>query len=202
MSHITRQILLQIVEQYHPASVGALRDLLIKSKIEFTDEELVGLVGQLSGEKVLVLGNPKPDSFMGFLAEYDRAPWLYPMILLPLVESFLVLYPSQEPVSVFLRVVLGLGLLGFMPGHAAVRALFPREPLSVLEKLLLSIFLSVIISISLGTILGSVFLFEAGTNVLLLSSVTILFTVIAGYRTFTTLEKQDREIAEKANSSL
>ena len=197
MSHISRQIILHVIDEQHPSSVGQLRDYLKLRGVEFTDQELLGFVNQLSSEGALILGNPKPGSFMSFLAEYDRALWIYVIIFLPLAESLLVLYGSQETVLVIFRLILGLGLLGFMPGYCAVRALFPQPSLTYLERIILSIFLSLIISITLGTLLGSVLLFETGTNVLLLSSITILLAVIAGYRTVNSSENQNREIVRK-----
>ncbi len=82
------------------------------------------------------------------------------------------------------RIVLGLGVLGFLPGYSSQRALFPGKDLPILEQLLLSIFLSIIISVSIGISLGFVFLFRPELNVALLSLYIFVVTLVAGYRSF------------------
>lgn len=188
MSHISRQIILHIIDEQHPSSVGRLGEILKSRGIEFTDQELLDYVSRLTSEGVLALGNPRPLDFLGFLAEYNQTSWIYVTVMIPLVESFLVLFDSQNPILVFFRLILGVLLLAFLPGYCGIRALFPQKSPALLERVILSIFLSLIISISIGTILGSVLLFESATNVLLLTSITILLAVTAAYRNFNSLK--------------
>jgi uncharacterized protein DUF1616 len=155
-------------------------------------EGSLGFAGELESQGVVVFSGKCPESFLAFLADRDRVPWLYASTILSLAESLLVIYGSQAQPFALLRLVLGLVLLGFAPGYLAVRAIFPLHPPSTLEMLILSIFFSVMISIGIGTILGASSLFQGESNVLLLAFVTICMGLIAAHRTFTMSKKQGR----------
>ena len=193
MPRITRKILLEAIDKYHMESIGSIREQLKKKQIDFTDDELVRLVRELGSDGTIVLRELEPESFSSYLGENNQAWWLYGVVMVALIESFLVVYASQDQLVITLRALLGLVLLGFLPGYSATRAVFPRVQFPFLERLILSIFLSVMVSIGIGTLLGAVFLFQSAANALLLSSATILLAVIGAYRSFKLPDKQVEE---------
>lgn len=108
--------------------------------------------------------------------------WVYAAMTVSVAQYFLVLDDPQEAPLRFLRLVFGIGLLGFVPGYLTLRTAFPQTGLAVLEQVVLSVFLSILISVSLGVILGAVSLFQSNSNALLLSSYTVASAVAAAYR--------------------
>src|SRR5438445_11415353 len=94
------------------------------------------------------------DSFPRFLLDACNSWWVYGVVSISILELFLVAYPTQNTLLVSLRRMFGLGLLGFLPGYSTVQILFPTNELHVLERLLLSIFLSLVISRGIGAALG------------------------------------------------
>jgi len=175
-------------------SIGSIREQLKKKQIDFTDDELVRLVRELGSDGTIVLRELEPESFSSYLGENNQAWWLYGVVMVALIESFLVVYGSQDQLVTTLRAILGLVLLGYLPGYSATRAIFPRVQFPFLERLILSIFLSVMVSIGIGTLLGAVFLFQSAANVLLLSSTTVSLALIGSYRSFRVPDKPVEEL--------
>ena len=161
-----------------------------RANLEFTDEELIDLISQLSSEGHIDLRPPEgSSSFSEFLADYSTSWWVYSILLLSLLEMLLVLYGSPNQVLVLVRQFLGLALLGFFPGYSTLKALFPYSELTILEQTALSIFLSILVSILAGTILGSFLLLQATSNVIVLTEFTSLMTLAASYRSFSYSKK-------------
>ena len=194
MPRLTRRILLEAINKYHLESIGSIREHLRQRQITFTNDELVELVRELSSDGTIVLRELKAESFSGYLGENTQVWWLYGVVIVALIESFLVVYGSQDQLVTTLRAILGLVLLGYLPGYSAARAIFPRVHFPFLERLILSIFLSVMVSIGIGTLLGAVFLFQSAANVLIISSATILLGLIGAYRSFRVPEKPVEEL--------
>ena len=187
-------MLLEAIDKYHLESIGSIREHLRQRQITFTNDELVELVRELSSDGTIVLRELKSESFSGYLGENNQVWWLYGVVIVALIESFLVVYGSQDQLVTTLRAILGLVLLGYLPGYSATRAIFPRVQFPFLERLILSIFLSVMVSIGIGTLLGAVFLFQSAANVLLLSSTTVSLALIGSYRSFRVPDKPVEEL--------
>jgi len=194
LPRLTRKILLEAIDKYHLESIGSIREHLRGRQIYFADDELVGLVRELGSDGTIVLKELKYESFPGYLGENNQVWWLYGVVMVSLVESFLVVYGSQDQLVTTLRAILGLVLLGYLPGYSATRAIFPRVQFPFLERLILSIFLSVMASIGIGTLLGAVFLFQSAANVLIISSATVFLGLIGAYRSFKVPEKPVEEL--------
>ena len=184
MPRLTKKILLEAIDKYHIESIGSIREYLKSRQIDFTDDELVRLVRDLSSDGTIILKELKPESFSNYLGENNQVLWLYAIVMVCVLECFLVISDAQDQFVITLRAILGLVLLGFLPGYSATRAVFPRVEFPFLERMILSIFLSVMVSIGIGTLLGAVFLFQSAANVLLLSSATVFLAMIGAYRSF------------------
>jgi uncharacterized membrane protein len=103
-------------------------------------------------------------------------------------ETVLVFENVQAGVGAVVRLLLGLGLLGLLPGYCTVQILFPGDRLPFFEQALLSIFLSVIISIASGVILGAGYYFTGVSSVVALSGYTIAAVLLAGHRRYSLMK--------------
>ena len=188
MTNIRRELVIEFLQKYHPSSVTELRTRLASEGIRSSDDDLFQIIRELQGEGEIRLLIPVSlDSFPRFLADWSNSWWFYATILIPFVEIFLVRYNVQDPLLGSLRLGFGLGLLGFLPGYATVRVLFPKNPLSLLEQILLSVFLSVVVSIALGVVLGAGYLINGSSSVFLSSGYTIAVSILAAYRRYSAL---------------
>ncbi len=108
---------------------------------------------------------------------------------IPVAEMALVASNSPEPVLSLLRKILGLLILGFLPGFLTVRALFPEAMMPRLEIALVSIFLSLVVAVGTGMVLG-LGPFFLPTNVsFALTGYSVLCALGAGYRNFSSNRK-------------
>lgn len=160
-----------------------------RANLECSDEELFELIGQLSLEgSIKSYRLSGPSSFLDFLADFSVSWWVYAILYLTLAEMFLVLYGSSSLILILSRQLLGLALLGFFPGYSTLRLLFPNGKITLLERIVLSIFLSVVVSILSGTILGSALLLDTNSNIIVLTAITISTTLGASYRSFSRMD--------------
>jgi hypothetical protein len=185
LTNIRKELVLAFVQKYHPSSVSDLKRRLNQEGIRSTDSDLIEVVRELEAEGAITLQPFSiPGSFAGFLFNPDRAWWIYLIVISSALEALLVVANVQSGPGWIVRLLLGLGLLGLMPGYSTVQILFPGDRLPFLEQALLSIFLSVIVSISLGVALGAGYFFTGVSSVIALSVYTIAAVIIAGYRRY------------------
>jgi len=165
---------------------------LKRADLKWSDEELVDLVDQLSSEGSIGFQASVSSSFPEFLTDPFHSWWVYLVLLMSGAELLLVDYGPSNQISVLFRQVLGLALLGFLPGYSTFRVVFPQSELTIIERIVLSIFLSILVSIISGTILGSVLLFKAATTVIVLTAFTFVMTLVASYRSFALSKEKSR----------
>jgi hypothetical protein len=188
LANIRRELILDFLRKYHPSSVTELKSRLANEGVRSSDEDLLNIIRELQRDGDIRLLIPVSlDSFPRFLSDTSNSWWIYATVLISLAEIFLVRYNVQDPFFGGIRLLFGLGLLGFLPGYATVQVLFPRDQVSLLERILLSIFLSVIVSIALGVSLGAGYLFTPMSGVLLSSTYAIVASILAGYRRYSSL---------------
>jgi uncharacterized membrane protein len=122
-------------------------------------------------------------SFLQFLGRFQHVWWFYAALLISVVETVLVLFAPQVTIFAPVRLTIGLGLLGYVPGYLTIRALL-LENLSALERLVMSVFLSVAISVSIGIALGVGPFFQASNGVFALSLYTQASAILAAYQSY------------------
>ena len=192
MPALTKEQLLAIIREQRPSSIATLRSHLKRADLKWSDEELVDLVDQLSSEGSIGFQASVSSSFPEFLTDPFHSWWVYLVLLMSGAELLLVDYGPSNQISVLFRQVLGLALLGFLPGYSTFRVVFPQSELTIIERIVLSIFLSILVSIISGTILGSVLLFKAATTVIVLTAFTFVMTLVASYRSFALSKEKSR----------
>jgi hypothetical protein len=182
---LTKEAILAVVGKRHPSTIADLKKCLEDERIEVRDQELLPLIKQMQSRGEIRLYLPaRASSFEEYLTSYWDTWWVYLAVIVAVSESFLVFLESQTGPLFFLRMVFGVGLLGFVPGYMTVRILFPGGQINVLEQLLLSVFLSVLVSITFGVVLGLGPFFLPSYNTLLISLYVLAAAPIAAYRTY------------------
>ena len=185
LTNIRRETVLVCLQKYHPSSISELKKRLNEEGIRSVDEDLLEIVRKLQSDGEIGLLDPVMlDSFPRFLLDASNSWWVYGVVSISILELFLVAYPTQNTLLVSLRLMFGLGLLGFLPGYSTVRILFPTNELHTLEKLLLSIFLSLVISIAIGAALGAGYFFTGVSSVLASTGYVIVATFFASHRRY------------------
>ncbi|OLD14961.1 MAG: hypothetical protein AUI50_03680 [Crenarchaeota archaeon 13_1_40CM_2_52_14] len=185
MPALSKEAILAVVEERHPSTLADLKKCLEDKMIEVNDAELLPLIKQMRSKGEIRLYLPaRASSFEEYITSYWDTWWVYLAVVVAVSESFLVFLESQSGPLLFLRIVFGVGLLGFVPGYLTVRIIFPRGKISVLEQLLLSVFLSVLISIAVGVLLGLGPFFLPSYNTLLMSLYVLVASPVAAYRSY------------------
>jgi hypothetical protein len=193
LTNIRRELVIEFLQKYHPSSVTELKSMLVQEGIRSSDEDLLDIIGELQqNEEIRLLVPVSLDSFLSFLGDTSNSWWIYATLLVSLAEILLVRYNALDPILGGLRLLFGLGLLGFLPGYATVQILFPKDQVSLLEQVLLSVFFSVIVSIALGVLLGAGYFFSPVSVVLLSGIYAIVASFLAGYRRYSALRGSRR----------
>ena len=185
MANIRKELVSDFIRRYHPRTIQDLIQRIEDAGIASTSDAIIEAVHELQLEgEVGIYSETRAESFISYLSDFHRVWWFYGCVSVSLIVPLLVVYSNTTIVLALLRGILGIALLGYLPGYATVKALFPRDRLSSLEYALLSIFLSVAVSIAIGVILGAGYVFTGIANALGSASFTIVASFLAGYREY------------------
>jgi len=190
LPELTKEAIAAIIAKRHPPTLAILKKCLEDEGIKVSDEKLLTLIGQMQSDGEIKLHPAaKAGSFEEYLTSYRDTWWIYLTMVVAVSESLLVFSQSLTGPLLLLRIVFGLGMLGFIPGYLTVLTILPGRQMSILEQLALSIFLSVLISITIGVLLGLGPFFQPSINIFLLSVYVISADFAAGYRSYDFLRK-------------
>ena len=154
------QIIIRTVETTKPQSVQQLIDrvqeMTLKSK-----QEIINRIMQLQQQEKISLKPPQtstPEKFSSFMRS-NQALWYWITLTLTIITAVVVFtVPEDVYPLVYLRYLLGIIFILWLPGYAFIKALFPKQlPLKTSEKELDAIeriALSVGMSIALVPIVG------------------------------------------------
>jgi Protein of unknown function (DUF1616) len=188
LANIRKELVLSYIRKYHPATIQDLKSVLVKEGIRSTDQDLLKAVQELQSDGTISLHYLRSEnSFASFIGDFYGSWWVYFTILASITE---VVFVAYQPTALSLqvsRMVLGLILLGALPGYATVQLVFPGKELRELEQLLLTIFLSVTISIGIGVALGFAYIFTALNSTIVSAGYCIVVSLMARYRQYTRL---------------
>ena len=185
--------ILEIVNNNEINTVDELVELII-ADTGFTRKDALDKVLELENKGRLRLTSP-PDDIPVMINEYllsKHAVWFWIMMVLSIgaIISVFVINEENTPL-IFIRYVLGVLFILFLPGYSLVKALFPPREIDYLERTVLSMG----ISISLVPVVGMILNYTPwGIRLipvtLFLLILTTTFTVIALIREFSLVRNQ------------
>lgn len=183
MADIRKELVLSYIQKYRPSTIEDLRRKLANDGIGSTDEALLDAIRELHSDGSLKSHYPhETGSFFSLLGDVYSSWWIYLAAAMSIVELLLVSYTPSQFFLVFMRMIFGFVILGFLPGYTTVRCLFPGRELREFEQLFLSVFLSVAISIGIGVALGFAYVFTAVNSVLFSTGYIVITSFLAIYR--------------------
>jgi len=190
LPELTKEAIAAIVAERHPSTLAILKKCLEDERIKVSDEKLLPLIRQMQSDgEIKLYPAAKAGSFEEYLTSYWETWWIYLTMAIAVSESLLVFTQSLTGALLLLRIVFGLGMLGFIPGYLTVLIIFPGRQINNLERVALSIFLSVLISITMGVLLGLGPFFQPSINIFILSVYVISADFAAGYRSYDFLRR-------------
>ena len=190
MPELTKEAIAAIVAERNPSTLAILKKCLEDERIKVSDEKLLPLIRQMQSDgEIKLYPAAKAGSFEEYLTSYWETWWIYLTMAIAVSESLLVFTQSLTGALLLLRIVFGLGMLGFIPGYLTVLIIFPGRQINNLERVALSIFLSVLISITMGVLLGLGPFFQPSINIFILSVYVISADFAAGYRSYDFLRR-------------
>ena len=123
------QTITKLIEKEKPNSVQQLVQL-VKAETSQPEEEILAQITQLQNKGIIKLkGSPRPPSQT--LSSYLRKPgayWYWTTITLAVVTALCVLTIAEDAYPLaYIRYILGLIFILFLPGYGLAKALFPKH---------------------------------------------------------------------------
>lgn len=152
-----KELITQRVRAEKPRTVRDLFEIVRIRRPALSEEDFIHTVAELkeSGALELEMPPPRVDSYSAYLGVRDENAWFY-LVVLATLATFLAIYvlSSRYPV-VIVRWIVGSVFVLFLPGYAAIQALFPEgKELDNIERFALTIGLSLAITPLIGLILN------------------------------------------------
>jgi len=158
----TKDIIIKTINEQKPQTTRQLIRFVQKTT-NLAEEEIIKVLNQLEAEDKLHF-NVKPEtsiSFGTYLFSFESA-WYWTIIAVALVTTLTVFTIPQDwyPIA-YVRNVLGVIFVLFLPGNAFVKAIFQKkvpiktssESLDNIERFVLSIAMSIALTPMVGLIL-------------------------------------------------
>jgi len=121
-----KEFMIQRIKAENPLTVRDLFEIVSKKRSTLAEEEFIQSIKELKedGTLELELPTPKVDSYLAYLKLRSENAWFH-LVVSASLATILAIYvmPSAYPIVIF-RWVLGLVFVLFLPGYAAVQALF------------------------------------------------------------------------------
>jgi hypothetical protein len=157
-----KDLILLTVRKRNPDTIEQLITQIIQDNKQLSDDEIISLLHELEDEKKLRLAEAIfPMSFKDYIFSF-KAAWYWVTIVLSLL-AFIVFFTVNEsfvPV-IYLRNILGLVFVLYLPGYALVKTLYPLNvplktrsiTLDSIERIVLSLGLSIVVTTLSGLLL-------------------------------------------------
>ena len=160
-----------------------------------TKDKFADLVQQLirRGQIDAYDDSARGSNLQNYLAAWEKSLWFYASIIAS-VSSALAVYmiPPNSPL-LFLRWVLGLLFVLFLPGYVALQALFPSAEFDGFDRLALSVGLSIVLDMFSGLALNyTPWRIRLAPILLLLGTLTTCLAILALARQFQALRRGSR----------
>jgi hypothetical protein len=187
------ETILKVINDKKPQSVKQLTTML-KENLEIEEKEIIKSVLKLQAEGIIKLENQaSPQSLATYLKNRD-AIWYWMTIAAGALTAVLVFTISENVYPWFyVRNVLGVIFVLFLPGYAFIEALFPASipaekstgNIDTIERIVLSIALSIALIAIVGLLLNfSPWGLNLTAMILSLLAFTLVFATVAVARKY------------------
>jgi len=133
---ILDQLILETIKEENPKNVEELVEIVCKKSSKVSKSTVQKHVEKLEeGGKVKLIEEHSP----------RKRLWLWIVIALTVTTNILVFLVSEQSVLIPIRWVVGYSFCFFIPGYCAVKVLFPKKELDIVETVLISVALSLAI---------------------------------------------------------
>jgi len=145
------QIILEVINEKKPQSVKHLTKIL-NEDFDFTDEEIIESVLKLQTEGTILFENQNLQSRnLRTYLKSGAAIWYWVTIVVIILATLVFILSESIYPWIYVRNVLGLIFILFLPGFAFIKALFPN--LEEIEHIALSIGMSIALVSTAGLLL-------------------------------------------------
>jgi hypothetical protein len=178
LAYLAQRGEVQVRDLYEALQIGAPKT---------TEKEVTDLVWRLAAEGKVDLAQVRPTStsLVGFLRMWELNLFFYISVVFSLAAVLAVyLFPSNFPFIIF-RWIVGLLFVLFVPGYAAVEALFGFAELDLFELIALSVGFSVTLTMFVGLLINyTPWGITLTPIVIALTALTILLDIVALLRRY------------------
>ena len=147
------QVIRALIESHHPEDVNQL-SLLVGQKLGIAESEALDLLLSLEGDGKLIFFDKKSDTFLEHLKDV-KSSWFWAYTAITVMSAITNIYVTGagNPL-IYLRQVLGVLYVVFLPGYALVKVLYPLNQVNIVVRLALSITLSLVVVPMIGYLLN------------------------------------------------
>lgn len=144
---ILDQLILETIKKENPENVEELVEFVCKKSSKVSKSTVLKHIEKLEErKKVTLIEEPVP----------KKGLWFWIIIALAVTTNILVFQVSEQSVLMPIRWVVGYSFCFFVPGYCAIKVLFPKKELDIVETMLLSIALSLAILPLVGLVVNFV----------------------------------------------
>jgi hypothetical protein len=150
--------IIQIINEKHPKTIQQLVELIQQQQAPFPlpKEEIIKHILNLQNQGKLTLKEDSvfiPMSLKSYFLS-SRSYWYWIIIALALTTTTIVFIIPEDVVPfIYIRNVLGIVFILFLPGYSLIRLLFSTKELNLIERVALSIGMSLALVPIIGLIL-------------------------------------------------
>jgi len=146
--------IIQLIEDKKPRNLQQLVNLA-KEKVSMPEQKIIEHVLRLQSEgRISLVEQPTRSQKLGPYLKTEKASWYWVTIVLIIASAIAVFaIPENAYPIVYLRHVLGIILVLWLPGYSLMKALFPEKELDNIERTALSIGMSLALVPITGLIL-------------------------------------------------
>jgi len=162
-NELMKDVIITIVKEQKPETASQLIEFVQKTT-NLSENEIINILNQLEAEDKIhfKMNREKTSASFGTYLFTSESAWYWTIIALALVTTLTVFtIPQDRYLLAYIRNVLGVIFVLFLPGYSFVKAFFPTkvpiktssESFDKIERVVLSIGMSIALSPILGLIL-------------------------------------------------
>ena len=187
--------IIQLIKDEKPRNFQQLVNLA-KEKLSIPEQKIIEHVLQLQSQgRISLIEQPTRSQELASYLKTEKASWYWVTIVL-ITASVIAVFaiPKNAYPIVYLRYVLGIILVLWLPGYSLIKALFPEKELDNIERTALSIGMSLALVPITGLILNyTPWGIETTPVTLSLLALTAIFSTAAIIREHQTRLKESQQ---------